>query len=210
VGAGVVAFGAGSNLPDAKEISPDALRSIHSSTSDAIAERDNATKAASRGDSRDAVDQEEVRAAEASTDIWRLPLENYTFTSAYGVRWGKLHAGVDLAAPEGTVYRAIHAGEVTQAGYYGGYGYAITIRQADGTEIIYAHSRRLFVKVGDQVKAAQPIGQVGNTGASYGTHLHIEVHVKGGPTDPIPFLRDNGVDLKLQVESVYAGLANAS
>jgi len=49
-----------------------------------------------------------------------------------------------------------------------------------------------------------------NTGASYGTHLHLEVHVNGQPTDPIPFLRDRGVDIKLQVESVYAGMAAAA
>jgi len=51
---------------------------------------------------------------------------------------------------------------------------------------------------------------VGNTGASYGTHLHLEVHVNGQPTDPIPFLRDRGVDIKLQVESVYAGMVAAA
>jgi murein DD-endopeptidase MepM/ murein hydrolase activator NlpD len=137
-------------------------------------------------------------------------MEEYTFTSAYGVRWGKLHAGVDLAGPEGMPYKAIHAGKVTKAGYMGGYGYAITIKNADGTEVIYAHSRRLLVKAGDVVKAGQVIGEVGMSGASYGTHLHIEIHVGGQPTDPIPYLRDRGVDIKLGVESVYAGLAAAS
>ena len=101
----------------------------------------------------------------------------------------------------------MHAGKVTAAGHNGGYGYAITIEQSDGTEIIYAHSRRLLVQTGDMVKAGQVIGEVGNTGYSYGTHLHIETHVKGEPTDPIPLLRYHGVDVKLKIESVYGNLA---
>ena len=104
----------------------------------------------------------------------------------------------------------MHAGTVTAAGYNGGYGYSITVKQANGVEVIYAHSRRLLVKAGDKVTAGQVIGEVGNTGASYGTHLHVEVHVNGAPTDPIPFLRDRGVDVKLQVESVYAGVTAAA
>ena len=210
IGAGVVAIGAASNLPDQKTINPDVLQGLESQhvASDALAARDGDNKA-SRGQDR-GVSKEKVSADEAAADVWLLPLDDYTFTSAYGVRWGKLHAGIDLAAPEGMPYKAVHAGKVTQAGYYGGYGYAITIKNADGTEVIYAHSRRLLVKAGDQVKAGQVIGEVGDTGASYGTHLHLEVHVNGQPTDPIPFLRDRGVDIKLQVESVYAGMAAAA
>ena len=73
--------------------------------------------------------------------------------------------------------------------------------------MIYAHSRRLFVKAGDKVKAGDVIGQVGNTGYSYGTHLHVEVHVNGAPTDPIVFLLNHGVDIKLKIESVLGTLA---
>ncbi|MGX6602742.1 M23 family metallopeptidase [Micromonosporaceae bacterium Da 78-11] len=213
VGAGVVALGAASNLPDAKAINPDVLQSLESAhvASDALADRSAGADAASRGENRDAIAKTKVNAEEAAADVWLLPLEDYQFTSPYGVRFGKLHAGIDLAAPEGTPYKAVHGGEVTSAGYNGGYGYAITIRNADGTEVIYAHSRRLLVAKGDQVKAGQVIGEVGMTGFSYGTHLHLEVHVAGNPTDPIVFLRDRGVDIKLQVESVYAGMAaNAS
>ena len=211
IGAGVVAIGAASNLPDQKAVNPEVLQGLESAhvASDALAARDN-NNAASRGEDRGAVSKTKVNADESANDIWLLPLDDYTFTSPYGVRWGKLHAGVDLAAPEGYPYKAVHSGEVTQAGYYGGYGYTITVKNQDGTEVIYAHSRRVLVHVGDQVKAGQIIGEVGNTGASYGTHLHLEVHVNGQPCDPIPFLRDRGVDIKLQVESVYAGMAAAA
>ncbi|WP_213008596.1 M23 family metallopeptidase [Paractinoplanes toevensis] len=212
IGAGVVAIGAGSNFPDAKAVNPEVLQglaSAHSTTDDAIADRSTDEKA-SRSEDRTAVSKEKVSAEEAAADVWLLPIDEFTFTSAYGIRWGKLHAGIDLAAPEGVPYKSIHAGKVIQAGYYGAYGYSITVQNTDGTEVIYAHSRRVLVKVGEQVKAGQVIGLVGNTGASYGTHLHLEIHVGGNPVDPIPYLRDRGVDIKLQVESVYAGMAAAA
>jgi murein DD-endopeptidase MepM/ murein hydrolase activator NlpD len=211
VGAGVVALGAASNLPDAKTVNAEVLQSMQDPHVAAeIADRSADTGHASRGESRDAAAAAKLTTEQAAAEAWLLPLDQYTFTSPFGVRWGKLHAGIDLAAPEGTPYKAVHAGEVTSAGYQGGYGYAITIRNSDGTEVIYAHSRRLLVKKGEKVKAGQVIGEVGNTGYSYGTHLHLEVHVGGAPTDPIPYLRDRGVDIKLQVESVYAGMAAAA
>jgi murein DD-endopeptidase MepM/ murein hydrolase activator NlpD len=210
VGAGVVALGAASNFPDAKAVNPTVLQNLENAsiTSHAIADRSADANRASRGENRTVTTK--ATQEQAVQDVWLLPLDDYVFTSPYGVRWGKLHAGIDLAAPEGTPYKAVHAGTVTAAGYFGGYGYSITIKNPDGTEVIYAHSRRLLVRAGDRVKAGQVIGEVGNTGASYGTHLHLEVHLKGGfPTDPISFLRDRGVDIKLQVESVYAGMAAA-
>jgi murein DD-endopeptidase MepM/ murein hydrolase activator NlpD len=212
VGAGVVALGAASNMPDNKSISPDVLQSLANShdPADALAARADDSGRASRGETRESISKTKVSADEAAADVWLLPLDDYEFTGPYGVRWGKLHAGIDLAAQEGTPYKAIHSGVVTQAGYFGGYGYSLTIRNDDGTEVIYAHSRRLIAHKGDKVKAGQVIAEVGNTGASYGTHLHLEIHVNGVPTDPIPYLRDRGVDIKLQVESVYAGMAAAS
>ncbi|MEU4239369.1 M23 family metallopeptidase [Actinoplanes sp. NPDC026619] len=211
IGAGVVAIGAGSNLPNAKDVNPEVLQGLKSAhvANEAIADRSTDDKA-SRSEDRGVTDKTKVNADESAADVWLLPLDEYTYTSPFGIRWGKLHAGIDLAAPEGIPYKSIHAGKVIQAGYYGGYGYAVTVQNADGTEVIYAHSRRVLVNVGDQVKAGQVIGLVGNTGNSYGTHLHLEVHVGGQPVDPIPFLRDRGVDIKLQVESVYAGMAAAA
>jgi murein DD-endopeptidase MepM/ murein hydrolase activator NlpD len=204
VGAGVVALGAASNLPDTKDVNSTVLQSLkdNSVPAEALADRE-ADDAASRGEARGGAKVHAPTDEEIAANAWLLPLDEFTFTSGYGVRWGKLHAGIDLAAPEGMPYKSIHAGEVTQAGYYGGYGYSITVRQSDGTEIIYGHSRRLLVQKGDKVKAGQVIGEVGNSGASYGTHLHVEIHVDGKPTDPIPLLREHGVDIKLKTESVY-------
>ncbi|GIF06468.1 M23 family metallopeptidase [Actinoplanes siamensis] len=215
VGAGVVALGAASNLSDAKTINPDVLQSLDKAQSqvaaDALQSRTDEAGRASRSENRDATAKAGTKLTEeqAAAEVYVLPVDDYQFTSAFGVRFGKLHAGIDLAAPEGTPYKAVHGGTVTAAGYNGGYGYSITVRQDDGTEVIYAHSRRLLVKKGDVVKAGQVVGEIGNTGYSYGTHLHLEIHVAGKPVDPITFLKGHGVDIQLQIESVYAGMAAA-
>jgi murein DD-endopeptidase MepM/ murein hydrolase activator NlpD len=208
VGAGVVAMGAGTSLPDAKAVNPTVLQDLEIArvTNPDIAARNDSAERANRAADRGA-DQAEITDEQAQADMWLLPLDDFTFTSPFGVRGGKLHAGIDLAAPEGMPYKAVHAGQVTSAGYNGGYGYAITIKQDDGTEVIYAHSRRLLVKKGDLVQAGQVIGEVGNTGFSWGTHLHIETHVEGQPTDPVRLLRTHGVDVKLKIESPYGNLA---
>jgi murein DD-endopeptidase MepM/ murein hydrolase activator NlpD len=201
-------MGAGTSLPDAKAVSPSVLHKLQDkSVNDEIADRAEDSQRANRGEDRGAAATTKLSDEQAEAEAWLLPLDDFTFTSPYGVRFGKLHAGIDLAAPEGTAYKAVHAGEVTAAGYDGGYGYAITVKQDDGIEVIYAHSRRLLVQKGDKVKAGQVIGEVGNTGYSYGTHLHLETHVHGAPTDPIPLLRQHGVDVKLKIESVYGNLA---
>lgn len=203
-------MGAGSTFPDAKALDPSVIENLDraSVTSDDIANRAADSERASRGEDRGAATTK-LTEEQAQAEAWLLPLDEYNFTSAFGIRFGQLHAGIDLATAEGVPYKAIHAGKVTAAGHNGGYGYAITVQQSDGTEIIYAHSRRLLVKAGDTVKAGQVIGVVGNSGYSYGPHLHIEIHVNGEPTDPIPLLRAHGVDVKLNIESLY-GNAGAS
>lgn len=102
---------------------------------------------------------------------------------------------------------AIHSGTVTKAGWFGGYGYAVIVQHADGSEAIYGHSSAVSVHEGQQVKAGDQLGLVGNTGHSYGAHLHLEVHVKGQPLDPVPWLQERGVDIKLQVEAYYTEAA---
>ncbi|MDM4720713.1 M23 family metallopeptidase [Micromonospora sp. WMMA1363] len=200
VGAGGVALLAGA-LPDAKSVSPsvlDELKAASTLNQDA-AERAEAAGRATRGGARDG--------AEAEPEVWLLPLQGYDFNSPYGVRWGKLHTGVDLVAPEGTPYVAIHEGTVTKAGWFGGYGYTVIVRHADGSEAIYGHSSAVTVQEGQQVKAGDQLGLVGNTGHSYGSHLHLEIHVKGEPLDPVPWLKERGADIQLQVEAIYSEAA---
>ncbi|MFI9639539.1 M23 family metallopeptidase [Micromonospora sp. NPDC051925] len=202
VGAGIVALGAGA-MPDAKSVSPSVLDELKQAS---ITSQD----AAARADAADRATRDNARDTEAGAneqDPWLLPLQGYDFNSPYGMRWGKLHTGIDLVAPEGTPYVAIHSGTVTKAGWFGGYGYAVIVQHADGSEAIYGHSSAVSVHEGQQVKAGDQLGLVGNTGHSYGSHLHLEVHVKGQPLDPVPWLQERGVDIKLQVEAYYSEAA---
>ncbi|MER7331363.1 MULTISPECIES: M23 family metallopeptidase [unclassified Micromonospora] len=203
VGAGVVALGAGA-MPDAKSVDPSVLDELKAAST-------LSQDAAARADAADRASRDSTRAAgtedAAEREVWLLPLQDYEFQTPYGMRWGKLHTGVDLVAPEGTPYVAIHAGTVTKAGWFGGYGYTVIVQHADGSEAIYGHSSALSVREGQQVKAGDQLGLVGNTGHSYGAHLHLEVHVKGEPLDPVPWLQDRDVDIKLQVEAIYNDVA---
>jgi murein DD-endopeptidase MepM/ murein hydrolase activator NlpD len=199
VGAGVVALGA-SAMPDAKAVDPQVLADLHGATVDnALQDRADQAGKASRSERTDKM---ETSLAE-SPDVWQLPLSGYTFTNPYGVQGKQLHAGIDLVAPEGTPFAAVHDGVVKEAGWIGGYGMAVIIDHGDGTDVIYAHARQVLVQQGQQVKAGDMIGLVGLTGHAYGSQLHLETQVNGESTDPIPFFRERGVDIQLQVASIY-------
>ncbi|WP_200206472.1 M23 family metallopeptidase [Micromonospora coerulea] len=197
VGAGIVALGANA-LPDAKSVSPSVLDELKQAS---ITSQD----AAARADAADAVTRDSRTDSKADAEqAWTLPLQGYDFKSSYGMRWGKLHTGIDLVVPEGTPYVAIHGGTVTKAGWFGGYGYAVIVQHPDGSEAIYGHSSAVSVKEGQQVKAGDQLGLVGNTGHSYGSHLHLEIHVNGKPLDPLPWLEDRGVDIQLGVDTYFS------
>ena len=109
-------------------------------------------------------------------------------TSGFGMRWGRLHAGIDIAAPRGTPIRAAKAGTVVFSGWMGGYGNAIIINHGGGLATLYGHQSRRAASVGDKVKQGQVIGYVGSTGHSTGNHLHFETRVGGKPQNPGRFL----------------------
>ena len=112
------------------------------------------------------------------------------FTSGYGWRWGRIHAGIDIAAPVGTPILAAASGVVEYSQWNdGGYGNMIDIRHADGTITRYAHMNELYVKEGQTVGQGQLIGAMGSTGFSTGPHLHFEIRPNGGSAiDPMAFL----------------------
>jgi murein DD-endopeptidase MepM/ murein hydrolase activator NlpD len=113
-------------------------------------------------------------------------------SSEFGLRWGTLHKGIDLAASEGTPYYAAASGTVISAtydsGYNGGAGNWIVISHGNGKVTKYMHSSAVYVSVGQQVSQGQNIGAVGNTGNSYGAHLHFQVEVNGVAVDPRHFV----------------------
>jgi len=113
---------------------------------------------------------------------------NGSFTSPFGMRWGRLHAGVDIAAPIGTPIRAADSGRVAIAGPTGGYGNYTCIQHGGNLSTCYGHQSRIGVSVGASVRQGQVIGAVGNTGNSTGPHLHFEVRVGGSPVNPMGYL----------------------
>ncbi|GAA4436681.1 hypothetical protein GCM10023170_005110 [Phytohabitans houttuyneae] len=132
-----------------------------------------------------------------ATPAWVTPMPGGEITSCFGQRWGVLHAGLDLAADEGTPIHAAAAGTVLAAGWvYAGYGISVMIDHGSGIQTHYAHQSRTIVQPGQKVKAGQVIGYEGSTGDSTGPHLHFEVH-QGlwNQINPAPFMRSRGVNL---------------
>ena len=107
------------------------------------------------------------------------------------------HYGVDLAAGCGSGIYAAYAGRVVYAGWNGGYGNYIKIDHGGGIGTGYAHIRSggIFVGVGQWVGAGQLIASEGNTGNSFGCHLHFETYWYGSPVNPIIFMGDRGISV---------------
>ncbi|HEY0811635.1 MAG TPA: peptidoglycan DD-metalloendopeptidase family protein [Pseudonocardia sp.] len=117
-----------------------------------------------------------------------------TFTSGFGGRWGVVHYGIDIANAIGTPIYAYSDGVVEDAGPASGFGLWVVLRHPDGTHTVYGHVNRMFVKVGQQVKAGQQIAEIGNRGESTGPHLHFEVWAPDGTKiNPIPWLAARGI-----------------
>ena len=111
-----------------------------------------------------------------------------TLISPFGQRWGRLHSGIDIAAPAGTAIAASAAGQVVYAGSMSGYGLIVVIQHAGGIATAYAHNSSVAVSVGQSVGQGQTIATVGCTGHCFGDHVHFEVRVGGGPVDPMGYL----------------------
>jgi murein DD-endopeptidase MepM/ murein hydrolase activator NlpD len=117
--------------------------------------------------------------------IWPV---NGPVVSPFGMRWGRLHAGIDIAASEGTPIRAAAAGRVVYAGWMSGYGNLVAIDHGRGISTAYAHQSGIAVGNGQIVSQGQTIGYVGCTGHCFGPHLHFEVRINGTPVDPLGYL----------------------
>jgi len=117
--------------------------------------------------------------------IWPV---NGPVTSPFGYRWGRLHSGIDIGVPEGTPIHAAAAGTVVLAAWTDGYGNYTCIDHGGGLATCYAHQSAYAVSTGAHVSQGQVIGYVGNTGHSFGPHLHFEVRINGVPVDPLGYL----------------------
>lgn len=135
-----------------------------------------------------------AQAAPQGAQSWVKPLDNAVFTSPFGFRWGKLHAGQDYAAPIGTPLKALSSGTVVGAGPMSGYGVYIDIKYWDGTVSRYGHLSSVSASVGQQVAPGDVVALSGNTGHSTGPHLHMEIHPGGaGAIDPAGWLAERGI-----------------
>lgn len=111
--------------------------------------------------------------------------------SGFGMRWGRMHEGIDIAVPAGTPIRAADAGTVVlmqSEAESGGYGNFTCLEHGGGLQTCYAHQSAFAVSSGQSVSQGQVIGYVGCTGHCFGDHLHFEVRVNGVPTDPLGYL----------------------
>jgi murein DD-endopeptidase MepM/ murein hydrolase activator NlpD len=120
------------------------------------------------------------------------PVKEATITSGFGMRWGRMHKGLDLwNEGEGkTPIYAAKEGVVIEAGAnHGGYGYIVIVDHGDGLQTYYAHLRKILVDPGQEVMRGDIIGYMGRTGDSTGYHLHFEVRQDDVPMNPLRYLR---------------------
>jgi murein DD-endopeptidase MepM/ murein hydrolase activator NlpD len=108
--------------------------------------------------------------------------------SGFGMRWGRMHEGIDIGCAYGTPNRAAAAGTVIHAGWLGGYGNLVVVDHGNGLSTAYAHASSILVSVGQAVAQGETVSQVGSTGHSSGPHLHFEVRVNGIAVDPLGYL----------------------
>ncbi len=108
--------------------------------------------------------------------------------SGFGMRWGRMHEGLDIGCAYGTPNRAAAAGTVIYSGWLGGYGNLIVIDHGNGLSTAYAHASTLVAGVGQSVAQGETVSLVGSTGNSSGPHLHFEVRVNGTALDPLGYL----------------------
>ena len=136
------------------------------------------------------VDKTEEIANINGIEIATLPITG-TISSRYGVSSRirvSTHTGLDIAATTGTPIKVIADGTVTSAQYTGSYGYLVKVDHGNGVESWYAHTSKMYVKAGDEVKAGDIIASVGSTGNSTGPHLHLEIRINGQHVNPQKYI----------------------
>ncbi|MDD3625050.1 MAG: M23 family metallopeptidase [Proteiniphilum sp.] len=125
-------------------------------------------------------------------DTFIVNLENFTMpayghmTSNFGRRGSRrYHYGIDIKAQTGDTIYAAFDGKIRVKQYERrGYGYYLVIRHVNGLETVYGHLSKFLVEENEFVRSGQPIGLAGNTGRSFGSHLHFETRFLGKPINP--------------------------
>lgn len=132
-------------------------------------------------------------------------------TSPFGPRWGRLHAGLDLDLNTGDPVYSMFEGLVRISQFSDTYGNVVVVRHPNGLETLYAHMSARWVSPGQYVQAGNTLGLGGNTGRSYGSHLHFETRYLGNPFDPAYMIAPNQKALKSDIfELTQKKLATAT
>ena len=183
---------------EAREAELDAVRDQKAAALDQV----EATRQRLEGDISELSDQIQAQLAQSASSTSSDPLPagpiqggsggmiwpvNGPVVSPFGMRWGRLHAGIDIAVPAGTPIRAAKAGSIVLAAPTSGYGNYTCIDHGGGLSTCYAHQSSYAITSGS-VSQGEVIGYVGCTGHCYGDHLHFEVRVNGAPVDPMGYL----------------------
>ena len=121
--------------------------------------------------------------------LW--PCDTHIITGYFGWRtypWSEFHEGMDIGCSYGENIYAAADGQVTIAGWYGGYGYCVVIYHGNGMSTLYGHNSSINCSVGQIVSRGQVVAYAGSTGWSTGVHCHFEVQINGTPVDPLLYL----------------------
>ncbi len=124
------------------------------------------------------------------TFIWPLPYTK-VISSPFASRWGSFHGAIDISngRTHGKPIIASDGGVVLEAGTHGSYGYYVLIDHGNGFKTRYAHCSKLNVQAGQKVAQGEYIANVGNTGYSFGSHLHFEIIKNGKLVDPLKYVK---------------------
>jgi murein DD-endopeptidase MepM/ murein hydrolase activator NlpD len=174
-----------SRLAGARSSKRAALASTKQQERDWIAEANALAAEDARIRGQLAAAQSSSPAPSSSGFIWPV---SGPVVSPFGMRWGRLHAGIDIAVPSGTPIHAAASGRVVLAGWVSGYGNYTCIDHGGGIATCYAHQSSFAVGAGQSVSQGQVIGYSDCTGHCFGPHLHFEVRVNGTPVDPLGYL----------------------
>src|SRR6187397_520921 len=117
--------------------------------------------------------------------IWPV---NGPVVSGFGMRWGRMHEGIDIGVGYGTPIHAAASGTVIYSGWMSGYGNFVIIDHGGGMATAYGHQSSIAAGNGQSVSQGQVIGYVGCTGHCFGPHLHFEVRINGSAVDPLGYL----------------------
>ena len=166
-----------------------------------IAEKKRELEEQKRAEAERKAEEERRKAEEErrqSAQRWVFPIAGGTFTSGYGSRWGRLHAGIDIAAPIGTPIYSVSSGTVVRISSAGGCGRQVFVEHWDGTVTRYCHMHYFSVDVGQAVSPGQLLGGSGNSGRSTGPHLHFEVLPNGldsAQINPYGWMQSKGIGI---------------